>query len=320
MLRLGPIRVTGISAERAREIHDALLDTPGRIQLSEMSFTRRDGTRFPAEVARRAVRSGDRWVVISCIRDVTRRKKAEEELAHRVLELQRSNSELERFAYIASHDLTEPLRMVSSYVQLLRRRYDHLLDSDGRDFIQFATEGTERMKMLLDDLLIYSRAGRTLKPPAVVDLQVVMRDVARNLEVLINETGATVEIRDPGTILSDRTSLTQVLQNLVANGIKFALPGRPPVVRVGCSEDQFGWTVSVADNGIGIEDRYFERIFVVFQRLHARGEYAGTGIGLAVCKKIVERYGGRIWLESKPGEGTTFYFTLPRHPEVAPPA
>jgi len=312
LLEMGPGKVTQLGNERLREIYKAIIESPSQLAMGEVEFPHADGRLFYTEVTRRAVLSEGRWVIVACIRDVTRRKKAEDALALRLVELQRSNEELERFAYVVSHDLTEPLRMVSSYVQLLQRRYHSLLDQDGREFVQFAVDGTRRMNTLLEDLLVYSRAGRTLKPPGEQDLQAVMRDVTSNLEILIRETGATVEAPASATVRADRTSLIQVLQNLVANAIKFTPQGKRPVVRVTCDEDRKGWTVSVADNGLGIEPQYFDRIFIVFQRLHARGEYAGNGIGLAVCKKIVERYGGRIWVESAPGAGATFRFTLPR--------
>jgi PAS domain S-box-containing protein len=320
LMSMGPGPVTNLSREQLIAMYTPLVQTPGRVVATDMAFLDAHGQLFYAETARRAVRSGDHWVIIACVRDVTRRKKAEDALAQRLVELQRANEELERFAYVASHDLTEPLRMISSYVQLLRRRYDSSLDADGRDFIRFAVEGAERMKSLLEDLLVYSRAGRTLKPAREMDLLSVMRDVTSNLEVLIKETGAKIETTADGPIMADRTALAQVLQNLVANAIRFMAAGRQPVVRVSSVATPDGWTVSVADNGIGIEERYFERIFHIFQRLHGRDEYAGTGIGLAVCKKLVERYGGRIWLESTPGAGTTFHFTLPREVTRAEPA
>jgi PAS domain S-box-containing protein len=312
LLQMGPGRVTRLGDERLREAYTRLIESPSHTAIEEMLLPHADGRLFHAEVSARAVQSGGRWVVIACIRDVTRRKLAEDALAKRLVELQRSNEELERFAYVASHDLAEPLRMITSYVQLLRRRYEPLLDADGRDFIQFAVDGAERMKTLLDDLLVYSRAGRTLKPLRPLDLHAMMSDVKDNLQSVIGVTGATIEVQEAAAALGDRASVTQVLQHLVANAIRFMPRGRSPVVRVTCTEDASGWTMSVADNGIGIEERYFERIFLVFQRLNGRGEYPGNGIGLAVCKKIVERYGGCIWVESTPGQGSTFRFTLPR--------
>ena len=175
-----------------------------------------------------------------------------------MLELQRSNDELERFAYVASHDLSEPLRMIAGYMALLRPRYSPLLDDDGREFIAYAVDGAERMKRLIDDLLLYWRTGRTANPPQALSLESLMGDVTRNLERLIEEKGATVEIAQLPTVLGDRTMLTQLLQNLVGNALKFAANGRNPVVRVACETDGAGWRVGIADNGIGIEPRYFE--------------------------------------------------------------
>ena len=223
-------------------------------------------------------------------------------------ELERSNAELEQFAYVASHDLQEPLRMVSSYAQLLAKRYQGQLDADADEFIGFAVDGAKRMQALISDMLAYARVGSKPNAARAVELDRALERCLANLEFLIAETGTRVEAAPLPVVLGDEVQLVQLLQNLVANAIKFR--SGPPVVRIGAQRADGWWVISVADNGIGIEPQYAQRIFAVFQRLHTRAEYEGTGIGLAVCKKIVERMGGRIWVESELGVGSTFKFTL----------
>jgi PAS domain S-box-containing protein len=243
--------------------------------------------------------------------DVTDRKEAEERINRFTEELKRSNAELERFAYVSSHDLQEPLRTVASFAQLLGSRYRGKLDADADEFIQFIVDGANRMQTLINDLLAYSRVGTQGKPFAPVEFERVFHDVMEDLDLAIEESGAVVT-RDPlPAVRGDGVQLRQLLQNLVGNAIKFRQPGEPPRVHVGAARDGAGWQFSVRDNGIGIDPQYFERVFIIFQRLHGRDDYPGTGIGLAVCKKIVERHGGRIWVESEPGRGSTFHFTLP---------
>ena len=224
-------------------------------------------------------------------------------------ELARSNAELEQFAYVASHDLQEPLRMVASYVGLLERRYRGKLDDDADDFIEFAVDGARRMQALLNGLLDLSRVGTRGREPEPTDSEAVLRDALLNLEQAIGEAGAEVSHDPMPTVLGDRIQLTQLFQNLISNAVKFNASRRP---RVAVTARRSGsmWEFRVADNGIGIDPAHFERIFQVFQRLHTRETYAGTGIGLAVCRKIVERHGGTIWIESAKGQGATFCFTL----------
>ena len=228
-----------------------------------------------------------------------------------ITELERSNQELEQFAYVASHDLQEPLRMVSSYTQLLERRYGDKLDEKGRKFVDFAVDGAVRMQQLINDLLEFSRVSTRGKPMRAVDMNRVLAAVRANLSVAIGEAGAVVSNDPLPTVVADETQLIQVLQNLVGNAIKFRRPPPERVeVHVSAQAGDTETVFAVRDNGIGIAPEYFERIFVIFQRLHAKGEYPGTGIGLAVCRRIVERHGGRIWVESEPGRGSTFYFAL----------
>jgi PAS domain S-box-containing protein len=248
-------------------------------------------------------------IVINC-RDITDRKQTEAELSRAMAELERSNSELEQFAYVASHDLQEPLRMVSSYVQLLARRYKDKLDSEADEFIAFAVDGASRMQRLINDLLSYSRVTTRAKPFASTDCEEVIGQATNNLTVAIEESGALVTHDALPTVMGDESQLMQLLQNLMGNAIKFR-GDEPPNVHISAKSTLHEWVFSVRDNGIGIDSEFSDRIFQIFQRLHTRDKYPGTGIGLAVCKRIVERHGGRIWVESQPGTGTTFSFTIP---------
>lgn len=243
--------------------------------------------------------------------EIAVRQKAEVVLAQRSQELARSNAELEQMAYVASHDLQEPLRMVVSYLQLLEQRYGGQLDADAHEFMGFAVDGAKRMQALIDDLLSYSRVGTKAKPLQPTDCDAVMKTALQSLRMAIEESGAQFQCVALPMVLGDAAQLTQLFQNLLANAIKFRGEQAPRIeVRV---EPQDGfWRFEVQDNGIGIAPEYFERIFVMFQRLHNRSKYPGTGIGLAICKKIVERHGGRIWVESALGQGSVFKFTLPQ--------
>lgn len=242
-------------------------------------------------------------------RDVTERRLAEEQLRHQAHELEQSNRELEQFAYVASHDLQEPLRIVSSYLQLLERRYRGRLGQDADEFISFAVEGANRMKSLISDLLAYSRVGTRGKELAPVVMEDVLERVTHNLRMAVEESGAVLTHDPLPDVQADSTQMIQMLQNLIANSIKFR-GADPPRIHVGVRRQDDHWLFFVRDNGIGIDPQYAELIFVIFQRLHNRDQYPGTGIGLAICRKIVERHGGRIWVESQPGKGATFYFTL----------
>lgn len=225
--------------------------------------------------------------------------------------LQRSNAELEQLAYVASHDMQEPLRMIASYLQLIERRYADRLDADGHEFIGYAVDGAKRMQALINDMLAYSRVGTKGRAPAPVESATIMKIVREHLRLAIEEAGAEIELGELPRVHGDGAQLVQLLQNLVSNALKFRGPA-PPRIRVECSTDAQGWCFSVRDNGIGIAPEHVERIFGMFQRLHARSAYPGTGIGLALCKRIVERHGGRLWVEPADGGGSVFRFTLPR--------
>ena len=238
-------------------------------------------------------------------------KRAHDDLAKKAEELQRSNAELEQFAYVASHDLQEPLRMVSSYTQLIARRYNDKLDGDAREFMNYVVDGAARMKQLIEDLLAYSRVGTKGKEFKPASLEAPLKRAITNLRAAIEESGAAVTCDALPTVDIDEVQLTQLFQNLIGNALKFRGQAAPRI-HVSASEENAEWRVAIADNGIGIEPQYFERIFMLFQRLHTMGEYPGTGIGLAICKKVVERHGGRIWVESQLGRGAAFHFTLPK--------
>ena len=241
----------------------------------------------------------------------TKLKQTERALEKQTKELARSNAELEQFAYVASHDLQEPLRMVSSYVQLLARRYKDKLDEDANEFIAYAVDGADRMQKLINGLLTYSRIGTHGKAFKPTDCLCVLERALGNLDVAISESRAIVEYDNLPTVICDGLQITQLFQNLINNAIKFR-KDQMPHIRIRAEEKGDEWVFSVCDNGIGIDPRHAERIFIVFQRLHGRHEYPGTGIGLAICKKIVERHGGCIWIESEPGQGSTFYFSIPK--------
>jgi len=243
-------------------------------------------------------------------RDITELKKAEEVLKLKLAELARSNAELEQFAYVSSHDLQEPLRMISSYLQLLQRRYQGKLDDKADKYIYFAVDGAARMQNLINDLLEFSRVATRAKEPEPTDSEFVLNQTLSNLELYIKQNNAAVSHDPLPEVLADNTQLAQVFQNLIANGIKFH-GEKAPKIHISVERKENEWLFSVQDNGIGIDSQYSEKIFEVFKRLHTKEKYPGTGIGLAICKKIIERHGGRIWVESEFGKGSTFYFTLP---------
>jgi PAS domain S-box-containing protein len=277
----------------------------------ELIARRKDGSDFPIEIMLSPLESSEGILVTAAIRDITERKRSEQHLVRTVGELKRSNDDLQQFAYVASHDLQEPLRMVASFTQLLAKRYKGRLDSEADEFIAYAVDGSNRMQGLIQDLLAYSRAGTNGKALLEISSEKALNDALANLRTTIQESGAVVTHDSLPAITTDDAQLVLVFQNLVGNAIKYRSAEVPRVHVSATKNGGKEWNFSVRDNGLGIDPQYFERIFVLFQRLHGRAEFKGTGIGLAICKKIVERLGGRIWVESQPQKGSTFYFALP---------
>ena len=289
----------------------------GVIRSIDTTVVTKDGRQVAVSLSGSVMRDEDGEIqgMVCVAQDITERKRTQELLEQQTEELARSNSELEQFAWVASHDLQEPLRMVASYTQLLSKRYKGKLDPEADEFIAFAVDGAVRMRRLINDLLELSRVGTRTKDFKATDCEAVYNRTLLNLQGLVEESGALVT-RDPlPTVMGDETQLGQLFQNLIANAIKFRGDDQL-AVHVGAERKDGQWVFGVRDNGIGIDPKYAERIFVVFQRLHDKGHTPGTGIGLAVCKKIVERHGGRIWVESVPDEGATFYFTVPVNGEI----
>jgi PAS domain S-box-containing protein len=316
--------VKDVSHPEDRDVTDA---DRARIRAGELDqarfekrYLRRDGSVVWCDLAIALVRDvfGMPLYEIAVFDDITNRKTSEAALHAAHEELKRSNAELEQFAYVASHDLQEPLRMVASYTQLLGRRYEAKLDKDAREFMSYIVDGATRMKQLIEDLLAYSRVGTKGQEFKPVALEAPLRRALFNLRTGIEEAGAAVTYDPLPTVQGDEVQLGQLLQNLVGNALKFR-SNSVPRIHLAVTDSPQEWTLEVRDNGIGIEPQYFERIFMVFQRLHNKGEYPGTGIGLAICKKVVERHGGRIWVESRAAQGesqgSSFFFTLPKRGE-----
>ncbi len=290
----------------------------------ELYARRKDETEFPVEINLWPLERAGGLFILTAIRDMTEQKKLQEELAcerrelvrarqeleKTVTELKRSNAELEQFAYVASHDLQEPLRMVASYTQLLAKRYKGKLDTDADEFIGYAVDGANRMQRLIQDLLAYSRVTTRGHGFERVDCHALLEEVLDDLRLAVDESRTVVTHDVQLTVMADRGQLGQVFQNLIGNAIKFKSQ-EPPWVHISAEWKDAEWRFAIRDNGIGIDPKYADRIFVVFQRLHSIAEYPGTGIGLAICKKIIERHSGRIWVESQLGKGATFHFTLP---------
>jgi PAS domain S-box-containing protein len=303
---------SGYEPQYPRSAFRQVIEREGQVLGLESAWKKADGTTLFLRESARAVRdeTGNTLYYEGSVEDISARKRAEDHLRAIMADLERSNKELEQFAYVASHDLQEPLRMVSSYTQLLARRYQDQLDQDAHEFISYAVNGAERMQRLIEDLLAYSRVGTRGKAFETTDSQRALDQALANLQTAIEDTGAVVTHDHLPTVIADESQLTQVFQNLVSNALKFHSQA-PPRVHVAAAAGDDECVFSISDNGIGIDPEYHERIFVIFQRLNAGDEYPGTGIGLALCKHIVERHGGRIWVESQAGQGSTFYFTIP---------
>jgi len=276
----------------------------------DLHIVRKDGTELPVEIGLNSIRASEGMMVLSAIIDISERKRATQALAKRSEELQRSNDDLEQFAYVASHDLQEPLRMVANYTELRSEHLEGTLDEKGEKYIRYAVDGAKRMQQLIKDLLAYSRVDSQGSTPVRVKSENVMRNVLDSLKIAIEESHAEIVYEALPDVFADKVQLTQVLQNLIGNALKFR--GKcPPQVHIGTELRNDKWLFRVEDNGIGIEKQCADQVFQMFKRLHERGRYTGSGIGLAIAKKIVERHGGRIWFDSEPGRGSTFYFTMP---------
>ncbi|MFA4848835.1 MAG: PAS domain S-box protein [Methanoregula sp.] len=282
------------------------------VRYEDMPLETADGKRIAVEFLSNVYTVNNKKVIQCNIRNITARKKLEEDLVVKAAELARSNIELQQFAYIASHDLQEPLRAISGFTELLVTRYHGKIDEKADKYLDFITEGTTRMQQMIQDLLAYSRVQTQVHEFVLVDSNTALDLALSDLQVATKEHHAVITHDPLPSIFADREQITKMFQNLIGNAIKFHKPDIVPEVHISAKHDENNWIFSVADNGIGIDKEYSDRIFKIFQRLHTRGEYAGTGIGLAICKRIAEQHGGTIWVESVPGSGTTFYFTIPR--------
>ena len=278
----------------------------------EWNYIRKDGSRVPVRLSVSEIisKTGALEGFLGIARDITELKRGQAILEQTASELKRSNEDLEQFAYVASHDLQEPLRMIASYLQLLERRYKGRLEAEADQFIDFAVGGATRMQTLIRDLLTYSRIGVHRKDPQPVDVSATVRFALENLKIAIGEKEASIVVDPLPTVVGEPTLLIQLFQNLIENAVKFCAEASPRV-HISATREGAEWVFSIADNGIGIDPQYLEHVFVIFKRLHGRDHYPGTGIGLAICKKIIDRHGGRIWAESRPGKGTAFKFSIP---------
>ncbi len=317
--RLLQMRETDLTPERwhaedARIMEQQIIPK-GRSDVYEKEYARADGSTFMAELRTFLITGGGQAPigVWSIVRDITQRKKIERERENAIDALKRSNEDLKQFAYVASHDLQEPLRMVASYTQLLAERYEQQLDDKAHKYIEYAVDGAARMQALIRDLLAFSRVETHAGDLENVDAHSALGIAIANMKSTLDETGTLLTTEDLPQLRADKLQLAQVFQNLINNGIKYRRDATVPTIHIAVKRKAGFWRFSVKDNGIGIDSKYKEKIFVVFQRLHTRSEYPGTGIGLSLCKRIIERHGGKIWFTSTPGKGTTFFFTIPTH-------
>ncbi|MGI9554245.1 MAG: ATP-binding protein, partial [Thermodesulfobacteriota bacterium] len=283
------------------------------VSKAEVRYQTKNGEIIPVSISSSVIKETNDEIdgIVFVAQDISDYKRAEQ-LARSSEALERSNKELEQFAYVASHDLQEPLRMITSYVQLLKRRYGDNLDSDANDYIDFAVDGAERMKILIQDLLTFSKVGISREEFRLTSTQSVLDEVLSNLEISIKENSAVISSDPLPDLVADRTQIIQLFQNLINNAIKYR-GDRSPEINIEVHDNYSEWLFCFKDNGIGIDPLYADQIFVIFQRLHGKSEYSGTGIGLSIAKRIVERHGGKIWVESEPGKGSSFRFTIPKH-------
>jgi PAS domain S-box-containing protein len=302
--------------ERFRAGHAAHRDGYFTAAGMELAGRRKDGTEFPIEIGLGHAKTPEGHLAFGMVSDISERRKAADDLKRVNEELRQSYIEIEQFAHVASHDLQEPLRMVTSYLQLIERRYNDRLDEDGREFIHFAVDGARRMKALIKDLLDFSRTGTDATNRQAVDTRVLLDNALSNLKTAIDESSAQITSDPLPVVAVDPVLFTQVFQNLIANAIKFQ-KDTAPRIHVSVERRPREWVFSVKDNGIGIEPHHRDRIFLIFERLHTTEQYSGSGIGLAITRKIVERHGGRIWVESQPGGGSTFHFSISAEMEFA---
>lgn len=314
------VEIEQLIPSRFKEVHKAHRESynqnPRSRQMGEgyeLYGMDRDGREFPVEVSLSYFILNGQLNIIAFIIDVTERKKNEEAIKIANEELKRSNEELEQFAYVASHDLQEPLRMVSSYTKLLSERYQAQLDQEGNEFIQYVINGTERMKILCNNLVEYSRVGTQKAPFHQVSMKEVVDKALQNLQATINEQRAEVNVSSElPTIYGDQSQLIRLMQNLIGNAVKYRKKDVVPIVNIDVEESDRGFIFSIQDNGIGMDPKFKERVFMIFQSLHKQNAYEGAGMGLAICKKIVERHGGEIWFDSANDHGTTFYVFMPQ--------
>ena len=287
--------------------------------IEEFTVHREDGSGCSVEVSCSNVtdKAGNIIGRMAFFVDVTERKQIKKKLKSTLADLKRSNTDLQQFAYVASHDLQEPLRMVASYTQLLEKRYKDKLDTDAKEFIQIAVDGALRMQSLINDLLSYSLVGARQKTVEPTDCDYVLGQVIATLSTTIEQNNAIITNDDLPTVMADASQMHELIKNLVSNAIKFRSE-HAPRIHISAKQDINTWLFSVQDNGLGIDPQHNDKIFLIFQRLHRKEEYPGTGIGLAICKRIVERHSGKIWVESNIGKGSTFYFTLPVTGEEKP--
>ncbi len=308
--------LTRLMPERYHALHRQGIERMGGLGKSalmgtviELNGLRKDGREFPLALTLSTWTSVEGRFYGGIIRDITERQRAEQALRQTAAELAQSNADLAQFAYVASHDLQEPLRAVAGCVQMLQQRHRDQLDARAHELIAHAVAGVTRMHTLIQDLLAYSWVGARSEPLQPTDCAAVLNDVLASLEVSIRESRAAVTAAPLPTVMANPAQLRQVFQHLIGNALKFRGEA-PPRIRIGVKHAGGEWVFAVCDNGIGIHPQYFERIFQVFQRLHTQRKYEGSGIGLAICKKIIERHGGRIWVTSKPSKGSTFSFTI----------